>query len=162
MKHIVFDASTIILLAKVSVLEIVSKEVEIIVPECVKKEITKKESFDAKLIDKLIKEKRIRIEKTSHKKVNKLTEDFSIEKGEAEALEMAIAKKCIIATDDGVTIKSCKILNVKFTTAVHFLLRLYEKRVINKEIAQEKLKKLEIYGRYSYDIIKEAKIKLGG
>lgn len=89
-------------------------------------------------------------------------EDFNIEKGEAEALEIAIDKNLTLATDDGPSIKACRILDVKFATAIHFLINFYEKRLLDKHIALEKLKILEKYGRYNYDIIKDAKRAIGG
>jgi predicted nucleic acid-binding protein len=110
----------------------------------------------------LIDENKINVVKANQSKVNKLTKDFNIEKGEAEALELAREKKCISATDDGPSIKLCKILDIEFTTAIHFLIRFYEKGILNKKIAMEKLKMLEKYGRYDYDIIKDAKNRIGG
>ena len=40
--------------------------------------------------------------------------------GEAEALALALRRKLPLAVDDLPTIKACKILNHKFTTAIHF------------------------------------------
>tara|TARA_Y100000310_G_scaffold312550_1_gene359961 strand:- start:1098 stop:1595 length:498 start_codon:yes stop_codon:yes gene_type:complete len=162
-KEIVFDSSTAILLAKIHLLNTVTQKLRVFFPEAVKEEtIKKKDSFDSKLIIKLIDENKINVVKANQSKVNKLTKDFNIEKGEAEALELAREKKCISATDDGPSIKLCKILDIEFTTAIHFLIRFYEKGILNKKIAMEKLKMLEKYGRYDYDIIKDAKNRIGG
>lgn len=162
-KAVVFDSSTAILLAKILLLSIATKKLKVIFPEAVKEETTKKkDNFDSKLIIKLISENKIKVIKSNQSKVNKLIEDFNIEKGEAEALEIAFRRRCIIATDDGPSIKVCKILGIKFTTTIHFLVRFYEKGLLNRDIALEKLKMLEKYGRYDYDILKDVKNKIKG
>ena len=159
----VFDSSTAILLAKIGLLDQLSQRLKIIFPEAVKEETTKKkDSFDSKLIISMINENKIKIRASNQSKVNKLIKDFNIEKGEAEALELAREKKRVLATDDGPSIKACKILNIKFTTAIHFLIRFYEKGILDKEMAMVKLQSLEKYGRYDYSIIKDSKKKIEG
>ncbi|MDP3765677.1 MAG: hypothetical protein Q8R04_04125 [Nanoarchaeota archaeon] len=160
-KELVFDSSTTILLAKIHLLNTLTEKIKVIFPESVKEETTKKkDSLDSKLIIKLVSENKIKVVKTNRSKVDKLIRDFNIEKGEAEALELAMEKKLILATDDGPSIKVCKILGIKFTTAIHFLIQFYENGLLDKKIALEKLKSLEKYGRYNYDIIKDAKNKI--
>lgn len=161
-KELVFDSSTAILLAKIGLLGIITGKFNVIFPEAVEGETTrKKDSFDSKLISTLIKENKIKILKAKESKADALMEDFNIEQGEAEALVIASGKKCILATDDGPSIKACKILDIKFATAMHFLIYFYEEGLLDKEIALEKLKSLERYGRYGYDIIKDAKSRIG-
>lgn len=162
-KEVVFDSSTAILLAKIQLLAPVTGKLKAIFPESVKEETTrKKESYDSKLIAKLLGENKIEIAKAKKSKVKKLIKDFNIEKGEAEALEIAREKDAVLATDDGPCIKICKILDIKFATAIHFLISMHENGLLDKEIAMEKLKLLEKYGRYGYDIIKDAKRKIQG
>ena len=162
-KEIVFDSSTAILLAKIHLLNIVCEKLNVIFSEAVKEETTKKKDiFDSKLIIKLISENKIKVIKSNQSQVSKLMEDFNIEKGEAEAMELAREKKCILATDDGPSIKICKIMGIKFMTAVHFLINFYEKGLLDKNIALEKLKDLERYGRYDYNIIKNARSEIEG
>ena len=162
-KEFVFDSSTAILLAKIHLLELITEKFGVIFPETVKEETTKKkDSFDSKLIAKLISENKIKVLKTDQSKAKKLIEDFNIEKGEAEALVIAGERKVILATDDGPSIKICRLLGIKFTTAIHFLLYVHKKRILDRGIAMEKLKSLEKYGRYNYDIIKDAKKKIEG
>ena len=161
-KELVFDSSTAILLAKIQLLSMAAEKFRIIFSETVKEETTKKEdSFDSKLISKLIDENQIKAVKANNSKVNKLVQDFNIGIGEAEALQLAKEKNCILATDDGPCIKVCKILDVRFTTAIHFLICFYEDGLLDKKIALEKLKMLEKYARYNYDIIKDAKNRIG-
>src|SRR3989338_171250 len=163
MKQIVFDSSTAILMAKIGLLEALAGKLKIIFPEAVREETAvKKDSFDSKLIMKLIGEKKIKVAKASRLKADKLMKDFNMERGEAEALALAKEKKCMLATDDWPSIKACRLLGVKFATAIHFLIRSHEKGELGKERAMEKLKALEKYGRYGYDIIKDAKNKIEG
>ena len=161
-REAVFDSSTAILLAKVQLLGIAAERLNICFSEAVKDETTNKDTFDSKLIIKLINENKIKVVKANQSNVNALIEDFNIEKGEAESIEIASAKKCILATDDGPCIKSCRILGIKFATAIHFLISFYEKKLVEKEIVLEKLRLLEKYGRYGYDILKDAKNTIEG
>jgi predicted transcriptional regulator len=61
-------------------------------------------------------------------------------------------------------IRACKILKIDFVTAIAFLIRGFEKGLIDRDEALAKLDKLGFIGRYSKEIIKDAtkKIKGGG
>lgn len=160
---IVFDASTLILLAKVELLRRVVEAVEIVIPPVVETESTRKDTLDAGLIRTLIKEGRVKVEALKESgRVKRMMEDFRLDEGEAQALAMARGKRAILATDDGPTIKGCKILGVEFATAVHFLIRGRERGLIDKEMALAKLEKLKGYGRYEPRIIEDARDRLLG
>jgi hypothetical protein len=60
------------------------------------------------------------------------------------------------------SIKACKILNHKFTTAIHFLINVTENGKINEDMAFIKLEKLSLYGRYSKRILEDATKRLKG
>ena len=161
--QIVFDASTLILLAKVELLREITKDINVIIPEKVKRECLSKKGLDAVLISTLIKEKKIEIKKTeATRAVKKMQRDFRIDAGEAEALWLAIRLKCPIAVDDGPTIKACKVMGQRFTTAIHFLLNLAALNRLETPIAIEKLERLSIFGRYSKKIIEDAAKRLKG
>jgi len=161
--EIVFDASTLILLAKIEILNIISEDIQIIVPEMVRSECTGKDLFDAKLISSLIKNGKIKVAGATKKEsVEKLCRDFKIHIGEAEALVLALKRNLPIAVDDLPSIKACKILNHKFTTAIHFLINVTENGKINEDMAFVKLEKLSLYGRYSKRILEDATKRLKG
>lgn len=162
MRDIVFDSSTLILLAKITLLRDVASKSRCIITETVEDECAIKDTFDAKVIKELVKEKVIEIERVKTKELEKIRRDFNIEEGEASSLVLAIKEKCILATDDKPTIKACTILNVDFLTAVHFLVRAYKKRLVDKKSALEKLAALEKYGRYNTQIIEDAKQRIEG
>lgn len=160
---IIFDSFTLILLAKVELLKEIVRQLEVIIPGEVEEESTVKDTFDAKLIRKLIKDGKIRVAKVRAKGgKKKLKDDFNLGEGEASALLFAKDKGSPLATDDGPTIKACKILDVKFITAIHFLIRIYKKGFLSKDMALAKLEKLEKYGRYSSRIIDDAYRRIKG
>ena len=160
---IVFDASTLILLAKTEPLREVADEAKIIIPEKVKAECSSKGSIDALLISTLIKEKKIEVEKAGNRKaIKKIQRDFRIGSGEAEALWLARRLDCPVAVDDGPTIKACKVIGQRFTTAIHFLLNLASGNRLEFPMAMAKLEKLSSYGRYKREIIEDAMKRLKG
>jgi predicted nucleic acid-binding protein len=160
--RMVFDSSTLILLAKSELLENISEEIQILIPKVVKKECTIKDIFDARLISALIDKNKIKVVTADRKTVKRLCSDFKIHVGEAESLSVALKEKIPIAVDDLPTIKACKILSIPFTTAIHFLIELTKKGKIDKEIALIKLEKLSLYGRYNKRIINNAEKRLKG
>jgi len=161
---IVFDSSTLILLAKIELLKETSREIKITVTPEVKNETTRKKVlFDAQLIGNLIEQKIIKVEEVREKgSIERLKGDFNIAGGEASSLILAKKKGFILATDDGSAIKAAKILGVDFTTTIDFLVRTYEKGILTREIALVKLEKLRRYGRYTSRIIEDAAGRLKG
>ncbi len=152
----VFDSSTIILLAKVTILRSFSKAKETIITETVKQEVfEKKESEDAIIIRNVLEEQNIR-EYEGNIDFKRVATDFGIGAGEAEAITLAWKNKDIVATDDYRAIKACKALNIKFITAIHCLIFIRQKELIDIPLALEKLKKLEKLGRYTPAIIQDA------
>ncbi len=89
-------------------------------------------------------------------KASAFKDKFGLGPGESEALQLSTQEEYILATDDGRAIKAAKILGIKFVTAVHCLLYLHKNKKIDTEVALEKLKSLEKYGRYNSEIIKNA------
>ncbi|MCD6082841.1 hypothetical protein J7J59_01825 [Candidatus Aerophobetes bacterium] len=160
---IVFDSSTLILLAKIELLRQIVSRFTVIITKEVEKESTRKECFEAKVIARLIKEKKIVVEEvTSKKSKEKLRKDFNIELGEASALLLAKIKNCPLATDDGPTIRACKIMNIKFVTAIHFLIKECESKSLSMDTALIKLEKLKKYGRYNLRIIEDVYKRIEG
>lgn len=156
---IVFDSSTLILLAKIDILPMVLNRYKGIIPEAVKKEVLYKDNIDAKLIGQQIRDGKLILNKSPDtKKIKLICKDFPLGRGEAAALIVAREKKCLFAVDDGLAIKVCKILNVKFVTAIHFLIG----SGFDKKLTLAKLDLLQQYGRYSANIIKDAKERITG
>ncbi|MHB8483919.1 MAG: hypothetical protein ACYDBV_14575 [Nitrospiria bacterium] len=159
-----FDSSTLILLAKIDLLKETLQDFEIMITDIVQKECTIKDTYDAKIIGSLIASKEIKVEKkVSRKEMNLIMKDFNINAGEASALWLAQNKKVALATDDGPTIKACKILNIPFLTAIHFILDIFESGIISdREMALVKVERLANFGRYNHRIIESAISRIKG
>ncbi len=154
-KKYVFDASTAILLAKVTLLRTIAGHWKIIITPAVKKEIFKKNfSEDSQIVEALIREKLISEFDSADSAI--FAEKFGLGIGEAEAIRFSSKEGYILATDDGKAIKTAKILGVGFVTAIHCLLYLHKNKKIDSKIALEKLKNLEKYGRYNAVIMRDA------
>jgi len=159
----VFDSSTLILLAKIDLLRESAEDISIVIPPKVKEECLFKESLDALLIKTLIAEGKIKVEKAGNREaVRKLRADFRIEAGEAQALWLGKRLGVPLAVDDGPTIKACKVLGVQFVTAIHFLINLRARGKLELPLALAKLDALAAYGRYSRKIIEDAAQRLKG
>lgn len=161
---IVFDASTLILLAKIELLGDITKEINAAAPETVKEEVTAKDTFDSKLIRSLIKKDNIAIQTVKESPlVEELMKDFNMDRGEASVVVLSKELEAdLIATDDGQLIKAAKIMDIPFVTSITFLIRANEKSVLEEDIALEKLKRLEEFGWYKPRILEDAEEKIKG
>jgi hypothetical protein len=159
----VFDSSTLILLAKIDLLRESAEDISIVIPPKVKEECLFRESLDALLIKTLIAGGKIKVEKAGNQEaVRKLRADFRIEAREAQALWLGKRLGVPLAVDDGPTIKACKVLGVQFVTAIHFLINLRARGKLELPLALAKLDALAAYGRYSRKIIEDAAQRLKG
>lgn len=163
---IVFDSSTLILLAKTDLLELFVLDFrgKVLIPPKVKTEVCIEKREETPLIVKLIKDKRIEVfEAKNSRQIKKFMDDFNIDAGEAEALTLAVQEGAgIVATDDRNAIRACKLLKLDFVSAIAVLIRAFEKNLIDRDEAVVKLQKLESIGRYSRTIIEDAIKKIKG
>ena len=159
---IVFDSSTIVLLAKVELLDLIISgyKGDITISKEVENESTIKGSFDALMIKKRIDEGKIKVTTIKTEEIEKFMKDFNMDRGEAESVALAQNKNVLLATDDKKAINACKLLGVQFTTAIDFLIRAYEKELITQETALTKLNELSKFGRYKTVIIEDAQNKI--
>jgi len=157
---LVSNTSTLVLLAKIGCLEAfigISPVIEI--PNQVKKEaLFDKDSYYAKLIEKLIDEKKIKVIQVNKSKLDGILSQFRLDEGEAAAFALFNEEKHkAILTDDGELIKLCKLNNVPFICAMTIVIRLFEKKKLSKEEAIIKLGDLHKIGRYSKEIYEHFK-----
>jgi predicted nucleic acid-binding protein len=129
---IVFDASSLILIAKVELLDLFLANVSMpvaILGEVEKECCGSKKVLDAIIIQRAIDESRIKTLVVKNRRlVAKLQEDFSMGRGEAEAIALALVEKAqLLGIDDKNGIHACKLLGIAFTTAVGILIRSREK-----------------------------------
>lgn len=150
---LVSNASTLILLAKVSIIRKFLNEFgDVAIPEEVQKEIAEGNMFDSKLLRKEIEKNHI-IVKAIKSGTSNITKEFRIHKGEAETY--ILYNECnakAILTDDGELIKLCKLFEIPFINALAIITRMFEKGILTHAEACEYLQKLNDYGRYSKEV----------
>jgi predicted nucleic acid-binding protein len=161
----VFDASTLILIAKMEILDsfLDGIESQVAIPAEVAKECCGvKKSLDALLIQKALDASRIRVIAVKNRKlVTKLQGDFGLGRGEAEAIVLALAEEApVLGIDDKNGINACKLLGITFTTAIGGLVRMREKGHLTIGEALAKLATLGRHGRYKHSILEDARRKL--
>jgi predicted nucleic acid-binding protein len=162
---IVFDASTLILIAKAELLDLFlgHSDVPVAIPGEVRKECCEpRKTLDALVIQKAVEESGIKvIAVRNRRRVARLQADFSLGKGEAEAIALALHEKAqLLGIDDKNGINACKVLSIPFTTAVGILVRSLEKGLLESAAALEKLELLAKYGRYKDSILEDARGRL--
>ena len=162
---IVFDSSTLILIAKVELLNpfLASVESPVAIPTGVARECCgAKKTFDALMIQKALEESRIRLVTVKNRTlIARLQADFSLGRGEAEALALAMKEKAqLVGIDDKNGINAAKLLVVPFTTAVGILVRSREKGLLTLSAAPAKLAELGNYGRYKASIVEDARRRM--
>jgi len=163
MPRIVADSSTLILLAKCSLLQIVCDLFEVIVPEAVKGEVASddlvKNYSDAALISDLLAKGSIEVRSPGIS--DTLPRPISLHKGERDALLLALALgNTLFATDDGKAIKAAKFFRVPFIVTPKIVVELFRLQEISLKKARKSLEKLSKIGRYSPEIIADALVKL--
>jgi len=161
----VFDASTLILVARAELLApfLASVRLQVAIPAEVARECTgAKRTLDSLMIQKALDESRIKVISVRNRKlVAKLQADFSLGQGEAEAIALAFNERVrIIGIDDKNGINACRLLGIAFTTAIGILLRSREKGLLDRAAALAGLAALAEYGRYKNSIIEDARVKL--
>ncbi len=164
---IVIDSSSLILLAKASVLEELVKIDKFIISNLVYQEsvVEGKERGmeDALLIEKLILENKIEVYKVAANAVKGLEKTFGIREGENETLSIGIGKKSrFVITDDKKSIIVCKIMKIPYMIAIDAVIDLYENKKISHEKALQAFDKIKKHGWLSEDIIKSREKRLKG
>ena len=162
---IVFDASTLILIKNKDLIYIfiLLFKVPVAIPSEVERECCgSKKGLDAVIIQKALDESRIvALTVRNRRLVAKLQADFTLGKGEAEAIALALKQNAqLLGIDDKNGSNACKLLGVAFTTAVGILIRSREKGLLEDSDALVKLALLARHGRYKNSIIEDARLKL--
>ena len=160
----VFDSSTLIVTVKMELLDLFLSEIrmEVAIPRAVEEECCGKKTLDALMIQKAVDESRITVRSVRNRKlVRKLEQDFSMGRGEAETIALALQEKArLVGVDDKRGINACKLTGVPFTTAIAILLRSRQKGLIDGNDALARLSSLARHGRYKSSILEDAKRRL--
>jgi predicted nucleic acid-binding protein len=160
------DASTLILLAKTELLDRFLENVPEppLLPRAVERECTAGGHPDGILIRERAREGRLVVEAVrSRTTVARLQADFSLGKGEAEALVLAAERRLpAVATDDRNAIRACRLLRLGFVSAIAILVRSASDGVLDAETAGRALEALVRHGRYNAGIVDDARRRLTG
>jgi predicted nucleic acid-binding protein len=161
---VIFDTSTLILLAKAEILRDVLEKMEAAVPDVVRREATLlKDRLDAQLIGRCIEEELIQVsgsEEFKRADVTRMMQDFRLAEGEATALVFAQRQRGTLATDDGPAMKACKVLGMPFVTAMNLLVHAVRSGWIPKAVGLVKLEALNRAGRYETRIVQDARERI--
>ncbi len=163
-ESIVFDASSLILLAKVDLLGDIAALWSLVVTDTVAMEATRrKELADAQWIAAAITSGEITVEQVPvDREVRRLAGDFGIARGEASSQALARRSERLLATDDARAIKACRVLRLPFATAIHFLTDAYARNSLSRSVALAKLDRFGQIGWYHPEILQAARRRLEG
>jgi predicted nucleic acid-binding protein len=161
-KTLVMDASSLILLGKCGLVEILSKEFRVIIPGKVFGEVADEQILkqypDPNAIAELVHGGKIEVTSIEEKSVRF---PITLDEGETEAILLARqVENAILVTDDGKAIKACRYLKLPFIISPKVVTDLYRTGKISMLEAKRSIEKLGIIGRYSPEIISEALIRL--
>src|SRR3989338_7744727 len=154
------NTSTLVLLAKISCLETFLQLAQpVVIPRQVKEEaLFEKETYYARLINKLLMEGKITLGEADNNKIKKIMMVFRLDLGEAAAYSLFdFAKHNALLTDDGELIKLCRLERITFICTMAVVVGLYELNKLSKAEALEKLRILREIGRYSQSIYEHFK-----
>ena len=160
------DSSTLILLAKTGLLDAFLDTLPEppVLPRAVQRECTSGGHPDGVLIRERIREGHLLVEAVrSRATVGRIQADFSLGRGEAEALVLAAEKRLsTVATDDRNAIRACRLLRLGFVSAVAILVRLVSDGALDAETGERALTALAWHGRYRSEIVDDARRRLMG
>src|SRR3989338_485319 len=155
----VMDSCSVILLAKATLLETAAVAYKVAITAQVEEEVLegKKDKLaDALLVERLVKESKLRIIDIDKKLSQKIADDFNMGKGEASAIAAAIKDKCIAATDNRQGRKAAVVNNIPLVGSPEIAVSLCRERRITKEKATAALNVLKEEGWFDQHIIEKA------
>ncbi len=164
---VVKDAMVLIHLAKLSLLRTSCEALgEIVIPKKIEKETVErgkqKNHPDAILIEELIENNTIEVNKVKNKKLIKRAKDFNIQGGEAEAVALYWEKNAdYLATDDDNVRTKRKLLDLDLISTISILINLFKDEEIGRNKLEESLKMLNEIGWFSTAVLDRAKMEVG-
>lgn len=166
---LVCDASTLILMQKIGLLEKIANAHTVIATQHIYLEAVEKGKLkgapDAYALEEAFSKCLIgKGQPKSSGKVKELMEKFGTAKGETETIALCLETKGAIAgVDDRKAMNICNIYGLPFVTALTLVVNAKEDGVITKNVAKEMTEQLRVYGRYKDELVNEAlKIIEGG
>ncbi len=158
----ILDASSLILLQKIGLLERIIKKFSFVITLEVYKEAVENGknknardayAIDAKIAEGMIKVLKLKSGRTSDDLMNK----FGTELGESETIALRLERKSgIVAVDDHKAMVACNVYGIPFTTALAMTIEAKKAGIITLQEAQKMISDLGTFGRYKNDLIIEA------
>lgn len=168
MKQVVFDFSSLILLAKITLLEAFMElfEKARIPNEVYNESVTRgkeKGVIEVKIIENMITQKLIDVRTVKNVgKVNELNEIFNLDRGESESIVLSEElNPDLLVTEDERARKVAEIFKIKFTTCPDIVLFLFKQGKISRDKALACLEDLQKFGWYKDWVIQEVKERIG-
>lgn len=157
MKILIADASSLILLTKARVLEVLVKIATVLVPGAVHDEVCSERHVhqysDAGVIARLVADGSLEVRRISQC----VQLPVSLGKGESEAICLFIQEKAdAVLTDDGRAIRACRLLGVPYLPSPRLVVEMVHSGQLAREDAARALERLALYGRYRADVIAAA------
>jgi predicted nucleic acid-binding protein len=154
---VVADASSLILLAKCSLLRAYGQRVTLLAPRRVLEEASAPELWpahpDAEEIARCAEEGLLRVEVVRSRRELPL----NLGEGEADAIRLFLARRAdLLLSDDGRALRTCRLLGVPFTTTPRVIVGLRTCGAISLGRARRALEKIAVAGRYSREVIAAA------
>ena len=163
MELIIADATPLILLAKLTLLDVLCDRLKMVVPMEVAKEATHRQDLaDAGYIQKLIAKKRIQTRKANSRQTSQIRKQWGLGKGEAEVITLALKEQAVMMSDDFAAIRVAKTMQLKFTTTPLMIIELQRQNLISMNMARAKLVELKNHAWISSQILARAKEILEG
>ncbi len=154
---IIADATALILLSKVSILETLVNRNNVITSKIVYQEVVRgkeKGRADSLLVERLVKENKIKLKIPDESIKNNIEKLLNLKAGELEVVSLAYKTKHIIISDDKKCLNAAKALGIGLMTSLDVIAVLLKNKVITKKKALEYLDDLSEYGWYSKNLIK--------
>lgn len=158
MKLIIADATPLILMAKLDLLNVFCDHFNVAISSTVALEATCRDNLaDARYIQKLIDDRRIQVKGTDFRNTSTLQKQWGIGKGEAEILTLALSEQAVIITDDFAVIRVAKTMSLKFTTTPMMIVELQRQKLLSMELARSKLTELDRHAWINPQILNRVK-----
>ncbi len=163
MKILIADTAPLILLAKLTLLDVLCRRFNVVIPLEVASEATRRQELaDAKYIQKLVEDKNIHLKKVDPHQSAFLKNEWGLGRGESEVLALAMREQAMVVTDDFAAMRATKAMGLRFTTTPRLLIGLQRENYISLELARAKLSELEKHAWISPGIINHMKKVLEG
>ncbi len=167
MQLIVCDASSLIILTKVGLLSrfLSARKGQVVVTPTVAKEAWGRSDIpDAVELASRAARGELHVRSmTDQRACDQLKVAWVLGAGEAETIWLASHHgRALVVSDDRLAIRACRALQISWTSALGILLKMYESRLIDREMAQAFWQELHRHGRYSQALLEHARHSIEG